>query len=64
MAYAIKILDDKNKLVGEMMTATYTDIAKFINKGFHVIDKTNGQEITLEQMDETVGCSDGAILLG
>jgi hypothetical protein len=63
MEYSIRILDDKQKLVGEMMTASYSDIAKFINKGFTVIDTTTGSEITMEQLDPSVGCSDGAMIL-
>ena len=63
MDYAIKILDDKDKIVGEMLSASYSDVAKFINKGFKVVDKTNGQELTLEQLDSSIGVSDGAMVL-
>lgn len=62
--YAIKILDDKQKLIGEMMTASCSDIVKFINKGFTVINIETNQEITLESMNETLGVSDGTIMMG
>ena len=62
--YAIKILDDKQKLIGEMMIASCSDIVKFINKGFTVINIETNREITLESMNETLGVSDGTIMMG
>ena len=34
--YSIRILDNDQHIIGEMMTATCSDITKFINKGFTV----------------------------
>lgn len=62
--YAIKILDNDQKIIGEMMTASYSDITKFINKGFTVINIETNEKITLESMTDTMGVSDGGIVLG
>ena len=64
LTYAIKILDQTDHLVGEMMTASYSDVSKFIDKGFKVIDITNGSEISKEDLDKTIGVSDGAMIVG
>lgn len=63
MDHAIKILDSNEKVVGKMMTASYSDIAKFINKGFKVVDMATNEELTLESMDPSIGVSDGAMIL-
>ena len=62
--YAIKILDNDQKIIGEMMTASYSDITKFISKGFTVINIETNEKITLESMTDTMGVSDGGIVLG
>lgn len=62
--YAIKILDNNQKVIGEMMTASCSDIAKFINKGFTVINVETGEKMTVESATEDLGISDGAILMG
>ena len=62
--YSIKILDNDQKIIGEMMTATCSDITKFINKGFTVINVETGEQITLESMNDSLGVSDGAIIMG
>lgn len=64
LTYAIKILDQTDHLVGEMMTASYSDVSKFIDKGFKVIDITNGSEMSKEDLDKTIGVSDGAMIVG
>lgn len=64
MTYAIKILDQQDHLIGEMMTASYSDVAKFIDKGFKVIDITNGSEMSKSDLDNTIGVSDGAMIVG
>jgi len=64
LTYAIKILDQKDNLIGEMMTASYSDVTKFIDKGFKVIDITNGSEMTRADLDNTIGVSDGAMIVG
>lgn len=61
MTYAIKIVDDKGKLIGELMTATPNDILKFINKGLHVINQATNTEITAQEITSVIGVSDGVI---
>ena len=63
MDHAIKILDNNEKVVGKMMTASYSDLAKFINKGFKGVDMATNEELTLESMDPSIGVSDGAMIL-
>lgn len=59
--YSIRILDSNDKQIGELMTASSNDILKFINKGFKVIDKQTGLEITENNASQTIGVSDGLI---
>jgi hypothetical protein len=62
--YSITILDQQGKKVGELMTATQTEILQFINKGFTVIDRMTGQELTEASMSSVIGVSDGLISIG
>ena len=62
--YSITILDQSGKKIGELMTATQTDILQFINKGFTVVDMATGTNITAESMTSTIGVSDGLINIG
>ena len=62
--FPIKILDDKGKVIGELMTATNSDVAKLINKGFTVVNIETNQVMTLESVTDTFGVSDGTIMLG
>lgn len=62
--FPIKILDDKGKVIGELMTATNSDVAKLINKGFTVVNIETNQVMTLESVTDTLGVSDGTIMLG
>lgn len=62
--YSITILDQQGKKVGELMTATQTEILQFINKGFTVIDRMTGQELTEASMSSVIGVSDGLINIG
>jgi hypothetical protein len=56
--YAIDILDKQNKKIGELMTASTTEILQLISKGFLVIDKVTNQEITEGMLTATVGVSE------
>lgn len=56
--YAIDILDKQNKKIGELMTATTTEILQLITKGFLIIDKVTNQEITENMLTATVGVSE------
>ena len=62
--YSITILDQQGKKIGELMTATPTDILQFINKGFTVIDRMTGQELTEASVSSVIGVSDGLISIG
>ncbi len=62
--YSITILDQQGKKVGELMTATQTEILQFINKGFTVIDRMTGRELTEASMSSVIGVSDGLINIG
>lgn len=62
--YSINILDQQGKKIGELMTATQTEIMQLINKGFTVIDRTTSQPITEASMTSTIGVSDGLINIG
>lgn len=62
--YSIQILDSSNKIIGELMTASSSDVLKFINKGFKVINKMNGMELSESDVTSTVGVSDGLINVG
>ena len=62
--HSIQIFDNNHKSIGELMTATDTDIMKFINKGFIVVDRITNQQIILESVNQTVGVSDGVIDIG
>lgn len=56
--YSIRILDEKNKLIGELLTATPNDIIKFIDKGFKVIDIITHKEIMRESVTQVIGVSE------
>ena len=63
-SYSITILDRNGKKIGELMTATRSDIIKFINKGFTVVDNSTGMNMTSELMSSTIGVSECIINLG
>lgn len=62
--YSIKIYDDKGTFIGELPTASANDIMRYINKGFVVKDLSTGQPITMEDINASVGASDGFIDIG
>lgn len=64
MTYSIKIYDSQGSVIGELPTATPQDIMKYINKGFVVIDINTDKELTIADVAETVGVSDGLIDIG
>ena len=63
-SYSITILDRNGKKIGELMTATRSDIMKFINKGFTVVDNSTGMNMTSELISSTIGVSECIINLG
>lgn len=64
MNYSIRILDKHDKLIGEQMSVTPSDILKYINKGYRVIDMTTGQHIDEATVNQTIGVSDGLVSVG
>ena len=64
MTHAVKIMDSNNKPIGELMTASDTDILTYLQKGFVVIDTKTGAYLTEEDITTELGVSDGAILVG
>jgi hypothetical protein len=63
MGRAIQILDENQKLIGELMTASDTDIVKYIAKGLRVVDKKTGEVITEADITPCMGVSDGEMIL-
>lgn len=63
MSRAIRILDSNGQEIGKTQTASDTDILKYIDKGFTVVDNKSGQMITESDVSSTLGMSDGAIVL-
>lgn len=61
MTYQVDILDSSNNHIGELMTASDSDILKLINKGLIVINKSNGQVIQESAVVDSIGVSDGII---
>jgi hypothetical protein len=61
MTYSIVILDSVGKKVGELPTATPTQVLNLLGKGFTVIDITTRQPLTVEQVSAVVGVIDGLI---
>lgn len=62
--YSIEILDKSGKKIGELPTASPTEILQFINKGFVVMDRMSGQQLTENQMSSIIGISEGLINVG
>lgn len=60
-SFSIQILDKSQKPIGELMTASPSDVLKYINKGFTVIDKSTGAELTETFINSTIGVSEGII---
>lgn len=64
MFYAIKIIDSNGQAIGELMQASPEYVMKYIEKGFTVINKATNEVLTVEEMQSTVGVSDGFINIG
>lgn len=61
---SIKILDQQHQPIGELMTATNTDILAYLAKGFIVEDRRTGQPITEADVSSSLGVSDGELIMG
>ena len=62
MTYAIQLFDNTHHIVGELMTASLSDILTYLNKGLIVIDKTTNQEFDKETVAQMIGVSDDAVV--
>lgn len=60
---SIQIFDTNQNPIGELMTASDTDILKYIAKGLVVVDKRSGEVITESMVTSTMGVSDGEIIM-
>ena len=58
MTYTIQIFDGNHKNVGELMTASLTDIMALLNKGMIVVNKETGQEFTQSDVCSMIGVSE------
>lgn len=63
MTHSIQIFSG-DQCIGKLMTASDTDILTYLNKGLKVIDQKTGEEYTQESVTDTIGVSDGDIILG
>lgn len=61
--YAIKIVDANGKNVGELMTASLSDIMSLMDKGMTVIDQNTGMEYTKEGVCSMMGVSEGVMVV-
>lgn len=63
MTRAIQIFDEKNKLIGELMTASDSDVLKYLAKGFVVVEQKTGEVLTEAVVSQGIGVSDGTMLM-
>lgn len=61
MQYPIQILDKDGKPIGELMSSTPVEILEYIKKGFRVINRRDGLELTEQDMIQQIGVADGVI---
>ena len=64
MTYSIEIFSNEGKKIGELPTATESQILQYINKGFMVKDRQTGQFLSEASLTATIGVSDGLINIG
>lgn len=64
MERSVKIYDQQQQPIGELMTATETDILKCLAKGFVVKDIKTGDLITEADVNSCIGVSDGGLIMG
>ncbi len=64
MTYSIEIFSNNGKKIGELPTATESQILQYINKGFIVKDRQTGETFSEPDLLSTIGVSDGLISIG
>lgn len=57
----IVIRDNNGQLIGEDMNASPSDVLRYLEKGFNVIDNTTQQPLTESEVVQLIGVSDGVI---
>jgi len=61
MNYSITITDTNNTKIGELPSATPTQIRKYLKKGLVVIDNNTGNIITEDMLNAVVGVAECVI---
>ena len=61
MEYAIKIYNEKDIQIGELMNASTEDVLKLIGKGFIIKDMHDGHIITESDVSSVVGISESVM---
>lgn len=64
MGRPVKIVDQNNQLIGELMTASDTDILQYLSKGLKVVDVKTGDIVTESDVTATIGVADGEMIIG
>jgi hypothetical protein len=63
MARSIVIKDSSGQDIGDLMTASNTDILTYLGKGLQVFDKKSGEQILEADVTAAMGVSDGEIIM-
>ena len=60
--YEVDIFSGNTK-IGELMTASASDLLKYLHKGLTVIEESTGMQITEDMLNGSLGVSDGCVCL-
>ena len=63
MGRSVKITDQDDQLIGELMTASDTEILQYLAKGLKVFDTKSGSVITESDVTSTIGVADGEMIM-
>ena len=63
MSRSVKLLDEHDKEIGKLLTASDGDILRCISQGFKVVDVKTGSVIQESDITDTIGVSDGIIVM-
>jgi hypothetical protein len=63
MSRSVKLLDEHDKEIGKLLTASNGDILRCIAQGFKVVDVKTGSVIQESDITDTIGVSDGIIVM-
>jgi len=61
--FSIKIEDSSGKHVGQLMTASLSDIISLMDKGMTIIDTNTNTPFTREGIYSMMGVSDGVMVV-